>query len=97
MTARVRSLAQLPNLGQTVAARLTDAGIRSAQQLARVGPVRAYCRLCERTGRRLPACYYLYSLEGALRGIPWTALSTEDKRRLRREVDRAADMTRLRR
>lgn len=94
MTSSSRSLTQLPNLGQTIAMRLAEVGIRSVQQLARIGSARAYGRLCERAGRRLPLCYYLYSLEAALQGIAWTALASEEKQRLRREADRVTALTR---
>ncbi len=73
----------LPNLGGTIVSRLRDSGIVSARQLARVGPAAAYRRLCDRAGKRLPLCYYLYSLEGALRGIHWSALTAAEKQRLR--------------
>ncbi len=82
MSEKSRPLSDLPNLGAKIAARLRDSGIVSTRQLAQIGPPAAYHRLCERAGRRLPRCYYLYSLEGALRGVHWTDLSTEEKRRL---------------
>jgi DNA transformation protein len=75
-----------PNLGSTIRARLRDAGIRSFADLRSLGAARAYKRLCARAGRRLPVCYYLYSLEGALRGIPWSALSPDEKARLQDEA-----------
>jgi len=55
----------------------------SVRQLARIGPANTYRRLCERAGKRLPYCYYLYSLEGALRGVHWSSLTAEEKQRLR--------------
>lgn len=83
MSLKSQPLAGLPNLGVTIVSRLRDSGIVSADQLARVGPAAAYRRLCERAGKRLPQCYYLYSLEGALRGVHWSALTADEKRRLR--------------
>jgi DNA transformation protein len=76
-------VAGLPNLGIKIVSRLRESGIVSTHQLARIGPANAYRRLCERAGKRLPLCYYLYSLEGALRGVHWSALTAEEKQRLR--------------
>jgi DNA transformation protein len=77
-----RTLADLPNLGPTIVARLRESGITSVGQLARVGPAEAYRRMCVNAGRTLPRCYYLYSLAGALRGTHWSTLTRDEKRRL---------------
>lgn len=71
------------NLGSTIVARLRDAGIHSFAELRTLGAAGAYNRLRSRAGRHLPVCYYLYSLEGALRGIHWDALPAKDKSSLR--------------
>lgn len=83
------SLAALPNVGPTIASRLHAVGITSLGELRRLGAPESYLRLCAQAGRRLPLCYYLYSLEAAIRGIAWTDLSEIEKRRLRAaaEVD----------
>lgn len=75
---------QRPNLGPTIVRRLAEAGIGDLVSLRRVGPAEAYRRMTARAGRRLPVCYYLYSLEGAVRGIDWRQLSAKDKARLQR-------------
>ena len=74
------------NLGSTIRARLKDAGIHSFGQLRSLGAASVYKLLCDRAGRRLPVCYYLYSLEGALHGIHWDALPAHEKARLRHEA-----------
>jgi hypothetical protein len=79
---RSSALEKFPNLGATITARLRDIGIVHPGDLAQIGPVTAYCRLSERAGKPLPRCYYLYSLEAALRGVQWTALSDDEKGRL---------------
>jgi DNA transformation protein len=79
-------LTSLRNLGATVSRRLAEVGISDAQALARVGPAAAYLRMVRAHGRALPLCYYLYSLEGALRGEDWRCLSDSDKQRLRSEA-----------
>jgi len=77
-------LAALPNLGPTIIERLAEVGIATVSALERVGPAHAYARMTVAAGRRLPVCYYLYSLEGALQGRDWRMLSSSDKGRLRR-------------
>lgn len=77
-------LTRLPNIGPTLGRRLAALGILTRDQLAVVGSVLVYQRLCEVAGRRLPVCYNLYSLEAALRGHNWRLLDDEQKQALRR-------------
>lgn len=87
--ARHSSLTGLTNIGPTIARRLADIGIHTRAELASVGSVEAFRRLQARAGEgTVPVCYYLYSLEGALRGIHWDHLPIRDKLRLVEEVDR---------
>lgn len=79
-------LAKLPNLGSTVCRRLAEIGVEDSAALERLGPAKAYVRMVRVTGRTLPVCYYLYSLEGALRGEDWRCLSEHEKERLRSEA-----------
>lgn len=79
-------LSGLANLGATTILRLEAIGIRDRKALVRVGPASAYKALCAEAGARLPVCYYLYALEGALRGINWRSVSSKDKARLRGEA-----------
>ena len=80
------SLAGLPNLGPTIVRRLEEVGIANRATLQRVGAADAYRRLSAAAGRALPLCYYLYSLEAALQGRDWRALSDAEKDQLRREI-----------
>jgi DNA transformation protein len=83
-----RPLRDLKNIGPTIEKRLRSVGIETAEQLARVGPVEAWRRLARANpGATVPVCYYLYSLEGALRGVHWDALPASVKSRLRREAN----------
>jgi DNA transformation protein and related proteins len=82
-------LLELPNLGEKIVAELRACGIGSRAQLARVGPAQAYVRLCLNAGRRLPRCYYLYSLSAALRGVHWNSLTLEEKRTLCARANRS--------
>lgn len=77
-------LTELTNIGPTIAARLAKIRIHTAGDLRRIGPANAYRQLAEaHAGETLPVCYYLYSLHGALTGLPWDELSEVDKLRLR--------------
>lgn len=80
-------IAQLKNIGPTIALRLAEVGIHTKADLEAVGPVAAYHRICEKhPGKRIPVCYYLYSLEGAIRGVHWDAISEPVKHSLRNQV-----------
>lgn len=83
---------ELRNIGVTVARRLHEVGIRTQRDLERIGAVTAYCEIKQRHPEaRTPLCYYLYSLEGALRGQHWDDLGETVKRTLREEVARFAE------
>jgi len=69
------SLRDLPNIGVTLAQRLSAIGIHSKATLLAVGPAEAYRRLYSHQGQKLPVCYYLYSLHGALTGRDWRELT----------------------
>jgi DNA transformation protein len=77
-------LSHLRNIGSTVALRLCEAGIKSEAELRRIGAAKAYQLMAAQSpGRRLPVCYYLYSLEGALQDRHWDDFSDEEKAELR--------------
>ena len=79
---------ELRNIGTTVARRLASIGINSREELAKVGSVKAYRLLrSQQPGKTLPLCYYLYSLEAALRDIRWDDLTHEEKKQLRDQAD----------
>ena len=77
----------LKNIGPTIAARFAAAGIRTVGDLRAIGPAEAYrCVKVKHPGITLPVCYYLYSLQGALDGVHWDALSSAVKERLLRDA-----------
>ena len=83
------SVGNLKNIGATVAARLNAVGIRTRGDLERVGAVSAYCEMKQRFPQtRLPICYYLYSLEGALRDQHWDSLGVDIKHSLKAKAER---------
>ena len=78
-------LAGLRNIGPTIAKRLKDVGITTKEELRKVGPARAYEMIAAKNPDvTIPVCYYLYSLEGALRGQHWDKIPERTKRQLRR-------------
>ena len=80
-------ITDLPNIGPTVARRLAAVGIRTRDDLDRVGPAQAWKRMHAREpGTTLPVCYYLYSLQGALLGCHWNELPPGEKERLVKEA-----------
>jgi len=83
-TLLIQALTELKNIGSTVAARLHEVGIRNRSELQQTGSVKAYKWLSEKySGTRLPVCYYLYSLEGAIQNRHWSDLSESEKTKLR--------------
>lgn len=80
----------MPNIGPTVAAQLIGVGVRTREDLARLGAAEVYCRLVARSGgKTLPVCYYLYSLQGALDGVHWNDVDSTVKRDLLKAVGRS--------
>jgi len=74
---------QLKNIGPTIARRLKEIGVHTRADLEAIGSVAAYRRICEwHQGKTIPVCYYLYSLEGALRGLHWDAIGPGVKQSL---------------
>jgi DNA transformation protein len=87
MTSHSVGVDQLRNIGSTIARRLKEVGISTAAELRSIGAVGAYQRICaHHPGATIPVCYYLYSLEGALRGEHWDALAAKVKDRLLTEA-----------
>ena len=87
MSASPAHVSTLRNIGQTVAKRLESIGVTSCNDLSKAGAVEAYRRMRrEYPGHTLPVCYYLYSLEAALRDIHWNELTAEEKKELRRQA-----------
>ncbi|MDJ0806789.1 MAG: TfoX/Sxy family protein [Gammaproteobacteria bacterium] len=79
-----KPLHTLKNIGETVASRLHEIGITNLVELKHLGSVEAYKRLVEQSpGRRLPVCYYLYSLEGAIQDKHWNEFSEQEKLTMR--------------
>lgn len=83
MTKESTPIDRLRNIGPTIAGRLREIGMRTHGDLRSVGAVTAYQRICAQyPGKTIPVCYYLYSLEGALRDRHWDALDPKLKQDL---------------
>ena len=80
-----RDLAGLPNIGPTTAERLRAVGIATPDDLGRIGAVEAFDRV-EQRFPQATTLVLLYALEGALRGVPWVALSEEVRADLRGRI-----------
>ncbi|MGH8526024.1 MAG: TfoX/Sxy family protein [Gammaproteobacteria bacterium] len=82
-----RRLLGLKNIGATIAARFETVGIKTVGDLRAIGPANAYKRVkAGHPGATMPICYYLYSLQGALDGVHWDALSTVVKEKLLKDA-----------
>jgi DNA transformation protein and related proteins len=81
------SLRRLKNIGATVAERLHEIGVFNREDLKRIGAPEAYRRIKQKHPEiTLPRCYYLYSLEGALRDVHWDSIPDALKRRLSQQA-----------
>lgn len=80
---RTSALTELPNIGAKLAGMLEDAGVRNRSDIRRIGAPALYRRLQATSPRKLPVCYYLYSLEGAVQGRHWNDFTETEKRKLR--------------
>ena len=76
-------LSSLKNIGPTIKKRLQEIGINSKSDLKKIGPVMAYQKIqSKNSGKTIPVCYYLYSLQGALEDKHWDDISQKKKREL---------------
>ncbi len=87
MLSDTQPVGHLKNIGPTVAQRLLEIGVKTRKDLDAVGAVAAYRHMsANHPGKHLPVCYYLYSLEGALRDQHWNEIPEEVKRSLQKQV-----------
>ena len=79
-----KSLSELKNIGKVVASKLHEIGITNEAELRKLGAAKAYKGLSNQyPDKHLPVCYYLYSLEGALKNKHWDDFSEKEKTKLR--------------
>jgi DNA transformation protein len=83
MKKRETPIEDLTNIGETVARRLKEIDIHTYADLERVGAINAYMQMCANyPDKTMPVCYYLYSLEGALKDQHWNSLPKTLKQEL---------------
>lgn len=79
--------AKIRNVGPKSAAWLRQVGVRTAEDLFRIGPVDVFLKV-KRAGFR-PSLNLLYSLAGAIDDCHWTDLASERKEALLRDLEEA--------
>jgi len=79
-------LTALRNIGPTIELRLKAVGIHTREDLRRIGPAEAFLKMRAQTASKLPVCYYLYSLEGALTDRHWDDVAAATKALLLKDV-----------
>ena len=79
--------AKIRNVGPKSAAWLRQVGVRTAEDLFRLGPVESFLKV-KRAGFR-PSLNLLYSLAGAIDDCHWTDLAAERKARLIQDLEAA--------
>ena len=76
------ALTKLPNIGKTLANKLTLVGITNLYELKEVGSENALVKIS--TLEKHEVCLnLLYALEGAIQGIRWHGLTKERKQELK--------------
>lgn len=85
---RTKSIKGMKNIGGTIARKLDTVGVKTLEDIEKVGPVNIYKKLVRKyPDQTLPKCYYLYSLQAAIMGIDWRELPKEIKRELLKELE----------
>ena len=82
MTGKIR------NVGPKSAAWLRQVGVRTTEDLARIGPVETFLKV-KRAGFR-PSLNLLYALEGALLGCHWQQVPDDRRTQLLAEAEEAS-------
>ena len=86
----MKQLKDLKNLGKTIIQNLNKIGIHSVEDLKKMGAVEVYKEITNRfPDKTWPVCYYLYSIEGALRDKHWDDLGQSKKKELLKAVGKA--------
>jgi DNA transformation protein len=83
-------LASLPNIGLETARLLKAAGIRSSKELRKMGAIAAAVRIRAIRPSDPPCRSMLAGLEGAIRGIRWHTIPTEEREALWEEYQTRA-------
>lgn len=76
--AQAQSITDLKNLGPSSEKEFHRAGIKSAQQLLKMGWVKAYIQLVRHNPRNCHSMF-AYAIIGAVQNIEWNRISIEEK------------------
>ena len=80
-------LTDLTNIGKTLAQRLEEIGVDTKADLQAMGAAKAYKQIqANYPDAHLPLCYYLYSLEGALKNKDWRSFSGREKAKMQKKA-----------
>jgi DNA transformation protein len=83
----LEDLTNLPNIGPTLAQKLQGIGIESLEDLKNSGSIEAVLQIGVKD---LSACYnMLYAIEGAIQGIRWHKIPSDERAQLKMEFDAA--------
>ena len=78
----MKELTDLPNIGNTLAEKLQQVGIKSEKDLKEAGSENAIIKIAALEGGN-PCLNMLYALEGAIQGIRWHFLDEGTKQKLK--------------
>jgi len=81
------ALAELPNIGATMAQLLCQVGITTPAKLRRVGSIRAAALLAPLRPGGSSCRSLLCGLEGAIRGVRWHAIPQDEREALWRRFE----------
>jgi DNA transformation protein len=79
------NIADLPNFGPKSQQMLVQAGIKTVEQLQKLGAVRAYLQVKRRSGKA--SLNLLWAMEGALTGQHWQEVARHERLRLLMELE----------
>ncbi len=85
MSKPVTSIADLPNFGPKSQQMLEQAGIKTIEQLRKLGAVRAYLKVKQNGGNA--SLNLLWAMEGALTGQHWQEVAKHERLRLLLELE----------
>ncbi len=85
MSKPVTSIADLPNFGPKSQQMLEQAGIKTIEQLRRLGAIRAYLKVKHSGGNA--SLNLLWAMEGALTGQHWQEVAKHERLRLLLELE----------
>ena len=87
-------LAKLKGLGPKSEKCLNEIGINSKNDLADIGPVKAFIKLRNQCSTK-PSLNFLYAMVGALEGKHWAKVARSEKSRLLVELDGYQELEKL--